>query len=254
MFIDSHCHLYLQKERHLIPEILERARAAGVTAWICPAIDLESARTCVDLAQNHRAVFAAAGIHPNYSAEAPRNYQKNLRHLLALPYVVAVGEIGLDYYREHAPFETQRIFFREQLALAKELDLPVIVHNRNADEDTLTLIRDSGVRRGVAHCFSSGWDTAREFLDLGFAVSFAGNLTFKNSFLPEVAAQVPLNRTLVETDSPFLSPTPFRGQPNEPARTRLVAEKLAEIHGVPLEEIAGHTCRNTIELFRLPPG
>ncbi len=252
MLIDSHCHLYLKDDPKEIPAVLERSRAAGVTAWICPAIDLESARTCVDLARDHDSLFAAAGIHPNYTAEAPGDYLETLRPLLDLPNVVAVGEIGLDYYREHSLFEIQRIFFREQLALAKELDLPVIVHNRNADEDTLALIRDSGVRRGVAHCFSSGADTAQDFLELGFTISFAGNLTFKNSSLPEVAAQVPLDRTLVETDSPFLSPAPFRGKPNEPARTRLVAKKLAEIHGVPLETVIKQTRKNTVELFRLP--
>ncbi|NOZ73845.1 MAG: TatD family hydrolase [FCB group bacterium] len=252
MLIDSHCHLYLRDDPKEIPAVLERSRAAGVSAWLCPAIDLASARTCTDLARTHDFLYAAAGIHPNYTAEASEGWQDELVNFLKLSEVVAVGEIGLDYYREHSPFDTQRSFFREQLALAGDADLPVIVHNRNADEDTATLIKDSGVRHGVAHCFSSEWAAARKFLDLGFYISFAGNLTFKNSPLPEVAARVPLDRTLVETDSPFLSPAPFRGRPNEPARTRQVAEKLAEIHGVPLATVVEQTRRNTVDLFRLP--
>jgi TatD DNase family protein len=249
MLIDSHCHLYIDRPQEEIPPVLERARVEGVEALICPAIDLASAETCIHLAQKFEMVHAAAGIHPNYTAEATEDDLPQLRKLLSRPGIVALGEIGLDYYREYAPFDLQRKWFQSQLELASELGLPVIVHNRNADEDVLNLIRSVGVTRGVAHCFSSDQATAEAFLELGFYISFAGNLTFKNSPLPEVARRLPMDRILVETDTPYLSPVPFRGKPNEPARVRLVAEKLAEIHTLPLKAVAKITSENTRKVF-----
>lgn len=251
MLVDSHCHLYIDTPPEDISDVLESARQAGVGTVICPAIDLDSAETCIQLSRGYEMVFAAAGIHPNYSAEAPKDWQLRLRDLLTRPGVVAVGEIGLDYYREHSPFAIQRRFFRDQLVIARELDFPVIVHNRSADSDVLELIRSVGVNKGVAHCFSSDRATAEAFLELGFYISFAGNLTYKNSNLPEIVQTLPLECLLVETDSPFLSPVPFRGKPNEPARARLVAEKLAEVFGLPIRAIIKQTTENARDLFSI---
>ncbi|MEC7746364.1 MAG: TatD family hydrolase, partial [Candidatus Neomarinimicrobiota bacterium] len=164
----------------------------------------------------------------------------------------AAGEMGLDYYRNISEPEIQNRVFREQLELAQSLGKPVIFHNRDADADVLKVLSDFPNVTGVAHCFSSNLETAKAFLDMGYYISFAGNLTFKNSHLPEVAKGLPLDRVLVETDSPYLSPVPYRGKPNEPGRTRFVAEKLAEIHNVSLDVIAKKTSENATALFNLP--
>ena len=165
--------------------------------------------------------------------------------------MIAVGEIGLDYFRNISSKETQIKCFREQLKIAQEIKKPVIIHNRNSDKDMARILEEFPEVRGVAHCFSSDIDMAKKFLDLGYYISFSGNLTFKNSHLPEVAKQLPLDRILIETDSPFLSPEPYRGKPNEPARVRFVAEKLAIIFSLPLEKIAEITSENTSAIFRI---
>lgn len=251
MFIDTHCHLYLGDPTPDVQAILARAAEAGVGPVICPAIDLDTARTVLDLARDFPGIYAAVGIHPNYTSEAPADWEDRLRDMLDNEPVVSVGETGLDYYRDYTPFEQQRLFFRRHLALAQDYDRPVIVHNREADTDTLELIRESGVTRGIAHCFSSDKATAEAFLSLGFYISFAGNLTFKNTHLREVAAGIPLERILIETDAPFLSPVPFRGKTNEPARVRLVAEELALVHGKSLDEIGAITTANAKRVFAL---
>jgi TatD DNase family protein len=252
MLIDSHCHLYLAGPQESIPVLLERALEQGVERVLCVGIDLESSRTCLELADNHPEVFASAGIHPHEADSVPDDYLQQLEELLQHPKVVAVGEMGLDFYRNLSSPAIQTRVFREQLALARTVKKPVIFHNRNADQEVIRILTEEGWNHGVAHCFSSDLVTARTFLQLGFTISFAGNLTFKNSPLPAVAKEIPLDRILVETDSPYLSPVPFRGKPNEPARVRLVAEKLAEIRGCPLAEIAHATRSNTEALFRLP--
>jgi len=159
--------------------------------------------------------------------------------------------MGLDYFRNISDPEIQKDVFRTQMEIAQELNKPIIFHNRDADQDMIKILKEFPNVRGVAHCFSSNLETANAFLDLGYYISFSGNLTFKNSHLPEVAKELPLDRILVETDSPYLSPVPHRGKPNEPGRTRFVAEKLAEIHGVSLELIAEKTTENASSLFQI---
>ncbi|NQU26897.1 MAG: TatD family hydrolase [Candidatus Marinimicrobia bacterium] len=249
MLIDSHCHLYLKDLDANLPAVLERAANQGVTGVICPGINLETSEKSAAIAANHEPVFAAVGIHPNYSNDLPDDYLDCLRSLAGEEKVVAIGEIGLDYYRDYCPPRRQQEIFRQQLELAQELDLPVIIHNRAADSDVISILQKSGIKKGVAHCFSGGIAQAEQFMDLGFYISFAGNLTYKNSDLPIVAQEIPLNRLLVETDSPFLSPVPFRGKLNEPGRTRFVALKLAAIKGLDFEEMAAITRRNTEVLF-----
>lgn len=251
MLIDSHCHLYLKDLDVNLPAILERAAGQGVTGVICPGINLETSEKSAAIAATHDPVFAAVGIHPNYSSDLSGDYLDRLRLLASEEKVVTIGEIGLDYYRDYCPRARQQEIFRQQLELALELDLPVIIHNRAADSDLIEILRESGIKAGVAHCFSGGIVQAEQFMDLGFYISFAGNLTYKNSDLPIVAQVIPLDRLLVETDAPFLSPVPFRGKLNEPGRTRYVAMKLAAIKGLDFEELATVTRQNTEALFRV---
>jgi len=165
--------------------------------------------------------------------------------------IVAVGEMGLDYFRNISNSDTQKIVFKDQLKLAEETNKPIVFHNREADEDIINILSDFPNVIGVAHCFSSSYETAIKLIEMGFYISFSGNLTFKNSHLPEVAKKLPLDRLLVETDSPFLSPVPFRGKTNEPGRTRYVVEKLAEIFDSDIDQIASITTANAKNLFNL---
>lgn len=253
MLVDSHCHLYLDNLKTDLEAVLERSRRAGVERVICVGIDLETSAQCLELAETHSQVFATAGIHPHEAGRAGNGYLARLAEFLDHPRMVAVGEMGLDYYRNYSPREAQKRVFREQLELARDLDKPVVFHNRQADEDLLSCLDTVGHFRGVAHCFSSSAATARAFIDRGLYVSFAGNLTFPKSSLPAVARSLPLVRILVETDAPYLSPVPHRGRTNEPGRTRLVAGTLARIRSLPFQQVAEATRRNTEALFGLPP-
>ena len=166
--------------------------------------------------------------------------------------MIAIGEIGLDYYRNHSDPEVQKKVFKELMEVAQDLDKPVIIHSRDADEDLIQIISEYSNVIGVAHCFSSTLETAQAFLELGHYISFSGNITYKNSHLPEIVKSIPLDRVIVETDSPYLSPEPERGKGNEPSRIVHTVSKLSEIYGISYEEVAKHTYDNTTELFRLP--
>jgi len=251
MLIDSHCHLFFNGLKEDIPSVIKRAKAGGVDTIICVGIDLESSRECVHLAEKYPEVFATVGVHPHDAQKAPENYLQQLAALLKRPRVVAVGEIGLDYYRQYSPHDVQKRVFREQLELARTTDKPYIFHNRSADDEMIQCLREVGYYRGVAHCFSSDLPTAQQFVEWGLMVSFAGNITYKKSSLPEVARRLPLSHLMVETDAPFLSPIPFRGKPNEPARVRLVAERLAGIVDQPVRGFFKQTTDNTRRLFGL---
>ena len=252
MLIDSHCHLYMGSWSKNLGALMTRAKENGVGKIICPGIDIESSWRSLSIAQNHKNVFAAAGIHPHDANNAPLDYINQLRDILGQPKIVALGEIGLDYYRNISDVEAQRKVFKKQLQLAIEINLPVIIHNRNADDDIIHIIQQVNQVRGVAHCFSSGLTTAKILLDLGFYISFAGNLTYIKSALPEVAKEIPLDRLLIETDAPFLCPAPYRGNENEPSHVKLIAEKLAECSGVSYKTIEKATQNNAEQLFKLP--
>ena len=252
MLNDTHCHLYYQDLRNDIPAVLNRAAKLGVNRFICVGTNIQDSRKCLELANAHEKIYATAGVHPHDAKDTPKDYLDQICDLLKFDKMIAAGEMGLDYYRNISEPEIQNRVFREQLELAQSLGKPVIFHNRDADADMLKVLSDFPNVTGVAHCFSSNLETAKAFLDMGYYISFAGNLTFKNSHLPEVAKGLPLDRVLVETDSPYLSPVPYRGKPNEPGRTRFVAEKLAEIHNVSLDVIAKKTSENATALFNLP--
>ncbi len=252
---DTHAHL---ADESLLPDIggvVERASQAGVTRILTVGTDLATSQECVALADRFSLVYAAVGVHPLHSTEALGGLSA-LRSLAAHPKVVAIGEIGLDYYREYADPAVQRRAFVVQLELAAELERPVIIHNREADHDVLADLaaverppRLAG-RSGVLHCFVGSADLADAAWDLGFRVSFAGNLTYKKSAdIRDVAARLPLERILVETDSPYLSPEGRRGRTNAPEHVTLVAARLAEIRGTPLELVADQTSANARDLF-----
>ncbi|MBT5782324.1 MAG: TatD family hydrolase [Candidatus Marinimicrobia bacterium] len=251
MLIDTHCHLYYEDLKNDIYNVINRASDLGVNKFICVSTNLNDAEECIELAKNFEPIWATAGIHPHDAKSAPIKFENKLKSLLNNKKIVAVGEIGLDYFRGLTDQKIQKKYFRKQLEIAAEMDLPIVFHNREADEDIISILSDFPGLKGVAHCFSSTIETAEKLIELGFLISFSGNLTFKNSKLPEVASKISLRNLLVETDSPYLSPTPFRGKPNEPARVRYVAEKLADINNCTLEEVAKRTSENAIKLFNI---
>ncbi|MBT3518146.1 MAG: TatD family hydrolase [Candidatus Marinimicrobia bacterium] len=251
MLTDTHCHLFYEDLKNNLSDVLKRAEELGVNRFICVATNMEDARECLLLGETHDNIFASVGVHPHDAKDAPEDFVDQIYDLMTFDSMVAVGEMGLDYFRNISDPEIQKDVFRTQMEIAQELNKPIIFHNRDADQDMIKILKEFPDVRGVAHCFSSNLETANAFLDLGYYISFSGNLTFKNSHLPEVAKELPLDRILVETDSPYLSPVPHRGKPNEPGRTRFVAEKLAEIHGVSLELIAEKTTENASSLFQI---
>jgi len=251
MLTDTHCHLYYNEIQKDIANVLNRAKKLGVNRFICVGTNMEDSLQCLELAEKYENIFASAGIHPHDSKNAPPEYLDQIKKFMKSSEMVAIGEVGLDYYRNISLPDIQNSVFREQMQLAQELKKPVIFHNRDADIDVIKVLSDFPDVTGVAHCFSSTISTAKTLLDMGYYISFSGNLTFKNSNLPEVAKYLPLDGILVETDSPYLSPVPYRGKRNEPGRTRYVAEKLAEIHQVPLELVARKTTENANRLFYL---
>jgi len=251
MLIDTHCHLYYKDLINDLDGVLSRAMELDVTRFICVGTNITDSKTCLSITEDNDSIFASAGVHPHDAKDVSDGWTDAIYELMEYESMIAVGEMGLDYFRNISDPYVQKKVFRAQMRIAQDLNRPVIFHNRDADADVIEVLADYPEVIGVAHCFSSNLETAKAFLNMGYYISFSGNLTFKNSHLTEVAVEIPLNRVLVETDSPYLSPVPHRGKPNEPGRTRFVAEKLAEIHNIPFEEIAKHTTENAVELFRL---
>jgi TatD DNase family protein len=254
--VDTHAHLDDRRLRPEIDAVLGRARAEGVVQVVAIATTAADSASVLDLAVGRSGVFAAVGIHPNDAAEAaPEDWAKVVA-LAYHPRAVALGETGLDRYWDRTPFPVQQDYFDRHLGLAREGGLPVVIHCREAEDDILEQLR--GLARpvkGILHSFTGNWDQAQAFLDLGLHLSFAGMLTFANKSLDplrDAAARVPLDRILVETDSPYLTPHPFRGKTNEPARVALTAARLAEVRGISLAELAQATTANARRLFSLP--
>ncbi len=252
--VDTHVHLDLLPLSEGLDAAIERAWDAGVVQMVTIGIDAQSSRRAVTIAEDYENVYAAVGIHPHDAAHVTADDFFSLEGLLAHPKVVAIGEIGLDYAKEFSPRHVQQEVFVSLLDLARRTGLPVVIHDREAHDDILACIqpRLEGLT-GVFHCYSGDENLARRILDLGFYVSITGIVTFpKADILRSVVGYVPLDRLLIETDSPYLSPVPFRGRPNEPARVALVAEAIARIRNIPFEEVASCTSANARALFRLP--
>jgi len=255
---DTHCHLTLPDFRLDLGEVLGRARGAGVERILVPGIDLATSRSAVALAEAEEGVYAAVGIHPHAARTYTETIERELRELADSDRVLAIGEIGLDYYRDRSPRPAQRDAFRAQLALATELGLPVVVHNRESTADVMAdLVEHAGRQRpelagrvGVLHAFSAGLDVGREAAQAGFFLGIAGPLTYPRAEeRREITAALPMGRLVLETDAPFLSPHPHRGSRNEPAHTLQVAERLAALFDVSLEAVARATSTNAARLF-----
>ena len=252
MIIDAHCHLYYDELASDIDNVIQRAIDAGVSRFVCVGTNVEDSKKCLSITENNDDIFASSGVHPHDSKYTTEGYTDEIYELMEYESMIAIGEIGLDYYRNLSEPETQKKVFKELMEVAQDLDKPVIIHNRDADADILEIIGEYPNVQGVAHCFSSTIETAQAFLEMGYYISFSGNITYKNSHLPEIIKSIPLDRIVVETDSPYLSPEPERGKSNEPSRIIHTLNKLSEIYGLSFEEMAKHTYDNTTELFRLP--
>ncbi|MGG6312041.1 TatD family hydrolase [Paenibacillus macerans] len=252
MLFDTHTHLDAPQFDEDREEVIERAVAQGVTRMINIGFNRETIPSTMKLAESYDFIYAAVGWHPQDAVTMQEGDLDWIAELCKHEKVVAIGEIGLDYYWDTSPKEVQHEVFRKQIGLARSLGLPISIHNRDAHEDVVRILREEKAHEvgGVMHSFSGSWEIAKMCLDLGFHLSFGGPITFKNAKQPkEVLAKTPMDRLLIETDSPYLTPHPFRGKRNESAHVRLVAEMAAELKGVTLEEIAEITTRNALERF-----
>jgi TatD DNase family protein len=254
--IDTHTHLDFPEFDGDREYVIERAATAGVGAMVNVGTDLDSSRAAVALAEAYPQIYAAVGVHPHDAKAMTTEVLDELRALASRPKVVAIGEIGLDFYRDLSPREKQRQAFEQQLALASEVGKPVIIHDREAHKEVMTILRRwaEGCQQsiGVLHCFSGDLAMAKEAIKMGFYISIAGPVTFPNARrLRELVRQLPLEKLLVETDCPYLTPHPHRGKRNEPAYVKLVAQEAAHIKGLTLEEVARVTSDNARALFAL---
>jgi TatD DNase family protein len=253
MFIDSHCHLDFPELRAELPQLLEAMRRNEVTHALCIAVEMDAWDAVHEIARAHDNLYASVGVHPDY-LDTPEPSVELLVAKAAEPKIVAIGETGLDYYRLTGDLEWQRNRFRTHIRAARECGRPLVIHTRASAEDTLKLMREEHAAEagGVMHCFTETWEVAAAALDLGFHISFSGIVTFKNATaLKDVARQVPLDRMLIETDSPYLAPVPYRGKTNQPAYVRHVAEEVARLRDEPLETIARATTENFFRLFKI---
>jgi TatD DNase family protein len=252
--IDSHCHLdpqYFSEDRS---DVLARARACGVTAFICVGVGggLQAPRAAVALAAEEADVYATVGVHPHDVAGMVEADWSALAELARAPRVVGVGETGLDYYYQHSPREAQQAAYRRFIAMARAAELPVVSHVRDAHGEAVAILREAGAPAGVIHCFSGGVAEARAYLDAGQYLSFSGIVTFKNAGnIREAAAFAPLDRIMIETDAPYLAPVPHRGRKNEPAYITETLAAVAAVRGLPVAEVDAVTTANTKRLFRL---
>jgi len=252
--VDSHCHLdclELSKYAGQLGAALENAKNSQVGHMLCVSIDLEAYPKMLDLVRPYDQVSVSVGVHPNVTGQ-PETTVEQLLELAQDEKVVAIGETGLDYFRNEGDLEWQRDRFRVHIEASKQSGKPLIIHTREAKEDTLDIMQAEHAEQagGVMHCFAEDWETAKKSLDLGFYISFSGIVTFKNAKeLQEVAKKVPFDRMLIETDSPYLAPVPFRGKPNEPAYVSYVAEKIAELRNTTMAEVASVTTENFNRLF-----
>ena len=251
LVFDTHCHLDDEKCDEDREEAYQRMIGAEVRRCVCVGSDIASSRRCIAFANGHGGVYAAAGVHPHEAKDAAPDYLDTLTELLSQSRVVALGEIGLDYYYDFSPRDVQKRVMDEQIDLAVRLNKPVIFHIRDAHGDMMEYFRArKELPRGIIHCFSGSPEVAREYVKMGFYISFAGPLTFKKApHLQQAAREVPLDRLLVETDSPYLAPEPKRGRRNEPANVVYTLKKLAELREIPEEEMAEITWNNACTLY-----
>lgn len=254
MLIDSHAHLDDKRFDKDRADIIKNLKKENVSIVINPGASFASSVRAVSLSEKYDLIYAAVGIHPHDVKDMDENTIEALENLAKREKVVAIGEIGLDYYYDNSPRDLQKKWFREQIKLAKKVKLPIIVHDRDAHADTLHIIKEEldDNLTGVLHCYSGGAQLAKEFIEMGFYISFAGPITFNNSKVSKlVAKEIPLDKILIETDSPYLTPHPHRGKRNEPLYVHYVAQMIAQIKEISFEEVARVTSQNTKTLFKL---
>lgn len=251
--IDSHAHLDEERFDEDRDELIKSLKENAISYVINPSSDMDTSRRVVELSNKYENIFAAVGIHPHDAEGFKEEDLDELRQLSKDERVVAIGEIGLDYYYDNSPRDIQKEVFRKQLELSHELDLPVIIHTRDAMGDTYDILKEFEDRvRGVMHCYTGSIEMAEKFMKLGFYISIAGPVTFKNAVnVREMAKQIPLERLLIETDSPYLAPVPNRGKRNDPTNVRYVADMLANLKEIQIDKIIEHSRENTVELFSL---
>jgi TatD DNase family protein len=250
-YVDSHCHIDFPELSGQLPSVLDAMAAEHVTHALCIGVNLPDLPGVLRIAAEHPNIYASVGVHPDYE-DTPEPTVEVLRQLAREPKVVAIGETGLDYYRLSGDLQWQRVRFRTHIRAARDCGKPLVIHTRSAAADTLAIMREerAGDIGGVMHCFTETWDVAQAALELGFHISFSGIVTFKNAReLKEVARRVPLERMLIETDSPYLAPVPYRGKLNQPAYVRHVADEIARLRGVSVDDIARATSANFFTLF-----
>lgn len=253
MLVDTHAHLDDLKYENDLDEVVTRAGQYGVTRIISMGDTMAASLNAVKIAEKYEGVFAGAGVHPQEALTLMDGDYDRLAQLMTLPKVKVLGEIGLDYYYENASREKQQEIFIRQLDVARQMHMPVSIHDRDAHGDTMAILKKEGKGlTGSIHCFSGSWEMAKELLKMGWFLGVDGPLTFKNAAkLPEIIAKIPLDRLLLETDSPYLAPVPKRGRRNEPAYVKYIAEKVAEIRNISFEEVVKQTTFNAINLFNL---
>ncbi|GAB5099984.1 TatD family hydrolase [Caballeronia sp. LP006] len=259
MFVDSHCHINFEGLADRLPEVLDKMREQKVTHALCVSVDLETLPSVLDIAERHEHIFASVGVHPDHE-DATEPSVAQLVELARHPKVCAIGETGLDYYRLEgrsiADMEWQRERFRNHIRAAHETGKPLIIHTRSSAEDTLRIMEEerASVPGGVMHCFTETWEVAQAALAQNFHISLSGIVTFKKAEdVHDVARRVPLERLLIETDSPYLAPVPYRGKPNEPAYVSYVGRHIAQLREETDEAVAKATTDNFFRLFKIPP-
>ncbi|MTW86505.1 YchF/TatD family DNA exonuclease [Virgibacillus dakarensis] len=252
MLFDTHVHLNAEQFFEDRNDVIKRAFATGVEYMVVVGFDRETIPLAIEIAEQYASIYAAVGWHPVDAIDMTNEELKWIEELAKHPKVVAIGEMGLDYHWDKSPKDIQKDVFRKQIRLAKKVNMPIIIHNREATEDILEVLQEEDAKQvgGIMHCYNDSADYVQACLDMNFYISLGGPVTFKNAPLPkEVAVQVPLDRLLIETDAPFLAPHPNRGKRNEPAYVKLVAEKIAELRDMSFEEIGKVTTENAFSLF-----
>ncbi len=251
--IDSHCHLDFDAFNDCRDEAINEARSAGVNTIVNIGVDQTSSVRSVELAHTYDSIYAAVGVHPHDAKTLDDEVERTIRDLAGQGKTVAIGEIGLDFYRNLSPHDIQRRAFCRQIELAIELKMPIVIHTRESFQETVGIVKDyaADLTGGVFHCFPGSIDDALEVIALGFVISFGGIITFKNSRMARVAAEVPLDKVILETDAPYLTPVPYRGKQNRPAYVKYVYQKLAELRGLRVEDVEKVVDRTVQKLFGL---
>ncbi len=251
--IDSHAHLDDEKFNYDREGVLKGLYENQIAYVINPGSDLETSKSAVELSHEYDFIYSAVGVHPHEAEDFTEEIYEEIKKLAKEKKVVAIGEIGLDYYYDHSPREIQKEVFRKQLNLAKELNMPVIIHTRDAQGDTFDILNEfKGEVTGVMHCYTGSVEMAEKYMKLGYYISIAGPVTFKNAVnVKEMVKTIPMEKLLIETDSPYLTPTPNRGKRNEPKFVKYVAETIAELKEIPLTDVIEHSRENTKNLFKL---